>query len=93
MTMTERSAAVAKFISSLRPEMEEFHSQAILGDLITDGTASTSNSNENSSFDNAGFFTSMEAKFEWNCSMVPDYCADMIDPNYSIGKIVIVDEG
>lgn len=66
-----------------RPEIEEVHSQAILLDSNTDGAAS--NSNEDGSLNNAGYFTSMEAEFEWNRFMVPDYYP-YSDPNYSIEK-------
>lgn len=67
-----------------RPEIEEVHSQVILLDSNTDGASS--NSSENGSLNNAGYFTSMEAEFEWNRFMVPDYYPNMIDSNYSIEK-------
>ena len=56
-----------------------------------DSGGDTPDSNTNNDYDHSGqnnavYFTSMDAEFEWNRFMVPDYDLGMIDPNQSIER-------
>lgn len=70
-----------------RPVSEKLDQQANRLDRNTaDTTTNASASNNYKYNNNAGYFTSMDAEFEWNRFMVPGFEPKMIDPDLSIER-------